>query len=150
MNGRVQFLLLMRGAEVGRPGIWRSIHGTIEPGESALQAAERSITADTGLPTTDAFSTDTVNPFYAHESDTIILAPVFAFAVPARSHVQLGSDYVDYAWCEREEATARLPWLGQRQAIRHIEEVIGFGGPEAEIYRVRRQPPGSESPLPIV
>ena len=57
--------------------------------------------------------------------------------MPPRAPVTLSEDYGDSAWCEREEATARLMWSGQRWAIRHIDEVIGLGGPDAEFYRVR-------------
>ncbi len=136
VNARVQFLLLLR-----RPGIvlgntWQSIHAKVASGETALQAAERTILADTGLTTIDAFSADYINQFYDHTTDRVILAPVLAFTVPTRARVQLGDEYCDSAWCDRDEATARLMWSGQRWAIRHIDEVIGQGGPDAEFYRI--------------
>lgn len=137
VNGRVQFLLLLRRVDLPLGGTWQSVHEKIEPGESALDAAERAVLSCTGLPVREAFSADYVNQVYDHLRDTIILAPVFAFAVPLSSRVQLGEDFGDHAWCEREEATARLLWSGQRWAIRHIDEVIGLGGPDAEFYRVR-------------
>ena len=137
INARVQFLLLMRRADVPMGNTWQSIHERIEPGESALAAAERGIMTRTGLAPTEAYSADYVNQAYDHARDVIILAPVFAFAVPARSHVRLGDEYVDSAWCERDEATARLLWSGQRWAVRHIDELIGLGGPDAEFYRIR-------------
>lgn len=137
LNGRSQFLLLRRRPDVRLGNTWQSIHEQIEPGETALHAAERAILAMTGLPTVDAYSADFINQFYDHESDRIILAPVFAFTVPPRSVVKLGEEYVDSAWCDREEAISRLMWSGQRWAIRHIDEVIVYGGPDAEFYRVR-------------
>ena len=140
VNARVQFLLLLR-----RPGIvlgntWQSIHAKVLGNETALQAAERTILAVTGLTTIDAFSADYINQFYDHTTDRIILAPVLAFTVPARSRVQLGDEYTDSAWCDRDEATARLMWSGQRWAIRHIDEVIGLGGSDADFYRIRPLP----------
>ena len=137
INARIQFLLLMRRADIPLGNTWQSIHERIEPGESALAAAERGVTTRTGLVPTAAYSADFVNQAYDHTRDTIILAPVFAFAVPARSRVNLSDDYADSAWCERDEATARLLWSGQRWAVRHIDEIIGLGGPESEFYRVR-------------
>jgi len=137
INARVQFLLLLRRADATLGNTWQSIHEKIEPGETALAAAERAVLASTGLVVTDAYSADYINQVYDHLRDTIILAPVFAFAVPPRSQVRLSDDFGDSAWCEREEATARLLWSGQRWAIRHIDEVIGQGGPDAEFYRVR-------------
>lgn len=137
VNARVQFLLLLRRADAPLGGTWQSIHETIEPGETALQAAERAVLASTGLTITEAYSADYINQVYDHVRDTIILAPVFAFAVPPRAQIYLSEEHVDSAWCEREEATARLLWSGQRWAVRHIDEVIGQGGPDAEFYRVR-------------
>lgn len=135
-NGRTQFLLLQRRPDVRLGGTWQSIHEKIEPGETALQAAERAIFSMTGLTTVEAYSADYINQFYDHEADVLILAPVLAFTAPARAPIHLGEDYSDCAWCEREEASARLLWAGQRWAIRHIDEVIAFGGPEAELYRI--------------
>lgn len=137
INARVQFLLLLRRADATLGNTWQSIHEKVEPGETALQAAERAVLGNTGLSVTEAYSADYINQVYDHLRDTIILAPVFAFAVPPRAQVRLGEDFGDSAWCEREEATARLLWSGQRWAIRHIDEVIGQGGPDAEFYRVR-------------
>jgi dATP pyrophosphohydrolase len=136
-NGRVQFLLLQRHNDLPLGGTWQSIHAKIEPNESALEAAERAVRASTGLEVVDAFSADYINQFYDHETDTIILAPVFAFTVVPKARVALGPEYVDSFWCEREEATARLLWTGQRWAVRHIDEVIAMGGEESEYYRVR-------------
>ncbi|MGH2560681.1 MAG: NUDIX domain-containing protein [Thermomicrobiales bacterium] len=137
VNARVQFLLLRRHDELPLGGTWQSIHAKIEPNETALEAAERAVRVSTGIEIVDAFSADYINQFYDHESDTIILAPVFAFTAPPKPKIELSREYTDSIWCDREEASARLLWTGQRWAIRHIEEVIGFGGDEAEFYRVR-------------
>ena len=144
VNARVQFLLLLRRPDLYLGGTWQSIHARVLGDETALEAAERTILADTGLTTLEAFSADYINQFYDHLTDRIILAPVLAFTVQARSRVQLGEDYSDSAWCDREEATARLMWSGQRWAVRHIDEVIGLGGSDAEFYRIM-PPPGEQS-----
>jgi len=137
VNARVQFLLVRRHDELPLGGTWQSVHAKIEPNETALEAAERAVKISTGIEVVDAFSADYINQFYDHESDTIILAPVFAFTAPPKAKIELSREYTDSIWCDREEASARLLWTGQRWAIRHIEEVIGFGGDEAEFYRVR-------------
>src|SRR3712207_973359 len=66
VNARVQFLLLLRRPGVVLGNTWQSIHAKITSDESALQAAERTILADTGLTTVDAFSADYINQFYDH------------------------------------------------------------------------------------
>jgi dATP pyrophosphohydrolase len=137
VNGRVQFLLLQRHDDLPLGGTWQSVHAKVEPNETAFEAAERAIRVSTGLEIVDAYSADFINQFYDHETDTIILAPVFAFTVQPRMRIVLSPEYVDSIWVEREEATARLLWTGQRWAVRHIDEVIGFGGEESEYYRIR-------------
>jgi dATP pyrophosphohydrolase len=136
-NGRTQFLLLRRRADVSLPGTWQGVHGTIDPEESAVDAALRAVQARTGLSVSDVYSADYVNQFYDHHTDTLILAPVFAFPAPSKSRVLMGEEYSDFAWCERDEATGRLLFAGQRWAIRHIDDVIAPGGPESEMYRIR-------------
>ena len=140
INARVQFLLLLRRPGLPLGNTWQSIHAQIQPGETALEAAQRTILVNTGLATTNAYSADYINQFYDHTTDRIILAPVLAFTVPPRARVHLGEDYADSAWCDRDEATARLMWSGQRWAIRHIDEVIGLGGSDADFYRIRPLP----------
>jgi dATP pyrophosphohydrolase len=117
-------------------GTWQSIHAQIEPGETALDAARRAIHERTGLAVTSAYSADYVNQFYDHQTDTLILAPVLAFLAPPASMVKVSAEYADFAWCERDEATGRLLFAGQRWAVRHIDDVIGSGGPDAEVYRI--------------
>jgi 8-oxo-dGTP pyrophosphatase MutT (NUDIX family) len=87
LNGRTQFLLLRRSSNVTLPGSWQSVHGTIEPNESALDAAKRAVSEKTGLDVVDAFSADYVNQFYDHHTDTLVLAPVFAFIAPPKSRI---------------------------------------------------------------
>lgn len=136
MNARLQFLLLLRRPDLPLGGTWQSIHGDIVPQETARQAADRAIRECTGLTLEDAYSADFVTQTYNHTRDTVILAPVLAFAVPTGARIDLGEEFVDSAWCERDEASARLLWSGQRWAVRHIDEIMGLGGGEAEFYRI--------------
>lgn len=136
-NGMVQFLLLQRHKDVSMGGTWHGIHGKIDPNETALESAKRAVLTATGLTVTNSYSADYINQFFDPESDSIILAPVFAFTVGITSRISLSEEYIDYAWCETEEATARLLFSGQRWAIRHIEEIIGLAGEESEYYRIQ-------------
>jgi dATP pyrophosphohydrolase len=136
VHARLQFLLLLRRADAPLGNTWQSVHERIASGETALAAAERAVGAATGLEPAAVYSADFVNQVYDHTRDAIVLAPVFAVAA-ARTPVALGEDFSDHAWCEREEATARLMWSGQRWAIRHIDDIIGSGGADAEYYRLR-------------
>lgn len=136
-NGLVQFLLLQRHRDVTLGGTWHGIHGKIDPNETALESAKRAVLFATGLTIATSYSADYINQFFDPESDSIILAPVFAFTVPPGARVTLSEEFTDHAWFDTEEATARLLFSGQRWAVRHIEEIIGLAGEEAEYYRIK-------------
>lgn len=135
-NGMVQFLLLQRQRARSMGGTWHGIHGKIEAGETALESAKRAVSLSTGLSVEKAYSADYINQFFEPETDTIVLAPVFAFTVPQGVRISLSDEYTDFAWFDADEATARLLFAGQRWAVRHIEEVIGLAGDDAEYYRI--------------
>jgi dATP pyrophosphohydrolase len=137
LNARLQFLLLQRRADAPFGGSWQAIHARIEPGESALAAAERALAESTGLVAKAIYSADYVNQIFDHARDAIVFIPVFTFEVDPQAAIVLGPDFVTSEWCDREEAAARLLWAGQRWSVRHIEDIIGAGGPATEFYRIR-------------
>ncbi len=134
VRNQVQFLLLRRRPDVVLGDTWQSIHGKIEPGERAVEAAMREVEERTAFVPTKLYSADYINQFYDHASDTIVLAPAFAALVDPGAKVRVSPEHSDYAWCDLEETVARLPWSGQRWAVRHIYDVIGMGGDEADFY----------------
>jgi dATP pyrophosphohydrolase len=137
MNARLQFLLLQRRADAPFGGSWQAIHARVDDQEPALEAAERGLKETTGLDASIVYSADYVNQIFDHARDAVVLIPVFAFEVGPQVKIEPGPDFVAHEWLERDEATSRLLWSGQRWSIRHIDDVIGAGGPAAEFYRIR-------------
>ena len=137
VNARLQFLLLQRRADAPFGSTWQAIHARISPDETAIAAAERALLESCGIVATIVYSADYVNQIFDHARDAVILVPVFGFEVEPYVAVDLGPEFTDYDWCERDEAAGRLMWSGQRWSVRHIDDVIGAGGPSAEFYRVR-------------
>ena len=136
VNARLQFLLLLRCPDRPLGNTWQSIHAQIQPGETAVAAARQAMERETGLTALESYSADYINQFYDHHTDSIILAPVFAFAVEQRPIITLGEDLCDSAWCERDEATARLLWPGQRWAVRHIDAILGLASEDSEFFLI--------------
>lgn len=134
VQARVQFLVLRRRPDVVLGDTWQAIHGKIEPGERAVDAALRELEEQTGFVPQKFYSADYINQFYDHKTDTVVLAPTFAAMVGPRQQPRLTPEYSDYAWCDLEETVARLPWSGQRWAARHIYDVIAMGGDYADFY----------------
>jgi dATP pyrophosphohydrolase len=137
LNARLQFLLLQRRADATFANAWQAIHARVLPDESGLDAAVRALQEATGLGASTVYSADYVNQVFDHTRDAIVLIPVFAFEVEPYTRIDPGPDFLAFEWCERDEAAARLMWSGQRWSVRHIDDVIGSGGPSAEFYRLR-------------
>ncbi|MCC6673791.1 MAG: NUDIX domain-containing protein [Thermomicrobiales bacterium] len=135
-HGRAQFLLLRRRS--GRPlgDTWHGIHGRVSEGETSLEAARRAVRIQTGLSHLDAFSADYINQFFDHATDTIVLAPVFAFHLVEDMPITLDAEFDDYAWCDRDEATGRLIFAGQRWAVRHIDDIVANPVADSDFYRL--------------
>lgn len=136
VDNHVKFLLMRRGPDVPMADSWQGVHGRIQGGESAAAAASREIAMNTGITDVELFSADFVSQFYDHHTDSILLAPNFAALVPAEVELRIAREFADYAWCDLEESTARLPMSNQRWAVRHIHDVIALGGEEANFYRL--------------
>ncbi len=147
LNARVQFLLLQRRADVAMPQTWQAFHSRIGEGESTLDAVRRAVRDLAGLNVSAIYSADYVNQFYDESRDVLVLAPVFAVNVSPQAPVTLGDDFRDCAWFDRDEATARLPFSGQRWATRHIDEIMGLGEAEAAIYRLELPEPPLVAPV---
>ena len=141
LNARVQFLLLQRRADVALGQTWQSFHTHIQSHETTLAAASRAVLELSGLRVSAVFSADYVNQFYDDTRDVLVLAPVIAVNVSPQAPVQLGRELRDCAWLDRDEATARLPFAGQRWAVRHIDEIMSIGDRESELYRLRMPTP---------
>lgn len=136
INARIQFLLLLRRPDLPMGNTWQPIHARVKEHETAYGAARRAVRDRTGVTDATAYSADYINQFFDHLTDRVILSPVLAFLVEPNIKINLDAESFDSAWCEREEATSRLLWAGQRWAVRHIDDVIGHGGPDAEFYRI--------------
>jgi dATP pyrophosphohydrolase len=136
VNARPQFLTLLRRPEVALGNTWHAIHAKVGAGETAYAAALREVRQAIGVAPRQFYSADLISQFYDHYSDSIGLTPVFAALIEGPAPATLGPDFVDYAWCELDEAVARLFSSAQRWAVRHIADVIASGGPEAEYYRL--------------
>ena len=136
LNARVQFLLLQRRADVAMGRTWQGFHTQVLDNETAVSAARRAAHELAGLDVTAVYSADYINQYYDDERDAIVLAPVLALTVHPTAAVRLSEEFGDFGWIERDEATARLPFAGQRWAVRHIDEIMSIGDEASEIYRL--------------
>jgi hypothetical protein len=150
LNANLQFLLLQRSSDVALPHTWQGCHIQIGTEEPTLGAAIRAVKTYCGLNVSAAYAADYVNQFYDETRDVLVLAPVIAVNVYPQAPVDLSDEYRDAAWFSESEATARLPFAGQRAAVHRIAEVLGIGETEAEMYRLDIAPflPSAPEPAP--
>jgi 8-oxo-dGTP pyrophosphatase MutT (NUDIX family) len=116
VRGRPQFLLLLRAEDLLHGGTWQAVHGMIEPGETAVAAARREMTEETGLEPARFLKTDYVESFYSEHTDAIHLVPAFAGFVEDTG-VTLSVEHTKYEWCSHDDARSRLVWPSQRDAV---------------------------------
>jgi dATP pyrophosphohydrolase len=135
LNARVQFLLLQRRNDVPMARTWQAFHHEIADDQTAPEAARTAVQTLSGLTVDRFYSADFINQFYDEARDAVVFAPVLAVTVEGPAAVSLADDFDDAGWFDRDEATARLPFSGQRWAVRHIDEIMGIGESEAELYR---------------
>ena len=123
-DGEPAFLVLLRSEGLLHGGTWQAVHGLIEPGERAYEAAWRETVEEAGLTPERFFKTDYVETFYSDVTDGVHLVPAFAAFVAGQPTVVLSEEHSDYAWCSVEDAIARFVWPSQKQAVRVIAEAI--------------------------
>lgn len=134
--GAWQVLLLQRGEGTRCTGAWEVVHGHIEPGEMPAQAAVREVREETGLTIARLYNV-TVQPFYLHTIDTVMLAVVFA-AFVNDAEVTLGTEHAHAEWLPVGDAMARVAWPRSRAVMRDILALLGSGdaGPVEDVLRV--------------
>lgn len=120
LHGRPAFLALYRAPGLLHAGTWQAVHGMIEPGETAYDAARREMTEETGLAPERFFRVDYVETFYSEHTDAVHLVPAFAAFVTGAPGVTVSEEHTAYEWCGVDDVLGRFIWESQRQAARII------------------------------
>ena len=123
----LEVLVLRRGPAGRNPGSWETVHGTIEPGETPVQASLRELREETGLVPQKLYNLSRTEAFYQHKSDEVALIPVFAAFVPPAAAVQLSSEHDRGEWLRIRDAAQRFAWPRERRALEDILSIVGGG-----------------------
>lgn len=122
-------LVLRRAPAGGRsPGTWEAVHGAIEAGETAVQAALRELREETGLTPERLYNASRVEAFYRHTQDEVALIPVFVAFVAADAAVRVSVEHDAFDWLAPADAAERVAWPRMRRALRDALALFRKGG----------------------
>jgi dATP pyrophosphohydrolase len=123
----LEVLVLRRGTGGRNPGSWETVHGTIEPGETPVQASLRELREETGLVPQKLYNLSRTEAFYQHKSDEVALIPVFVAFVPPGAAVRLSPEHDGGEWLHVRDAAERFAWPRERRAVEDILSIVGGG-----------------------
>lgn len=131
-EGVPRYLVLRRSASVPMPGIWQCVTGSIEPGETAVQAAVREFLEETGLVPQSLWNVCATTVFYEWSRDRVQLSPNFGVGVKLPADVHLSGEHDAYCWTGIDEAIELVLWQSHKEAFRWLHEtVVSSGNPHA-------------------
>ena len=122
-DGSVEYLLLRRSEEERLyPGMWQMITGRLKETESALQAARREITEETGLLPDTLIVVPYIASFYFPPGNSIHHVPVFAMEANRNAEIRLSHEHQEFAWLGYDVAWRRLVFPGHREGLRILRD----------------------------
>lgn len=133
-----QALVLRRAAGQRCAGAWESVHGSIEEGETPVDAALRELREETGLTPARFYNLSRVEAFYRHPVDAVALIPVFVALATADAAVALSSEHDAFEWLPPAGAIGRLAWPRERRALEDAVALLrrGDAGPVEDVLRI--------------
>jgi dATP pyrophosphohydrolase len=124
-----EFLQLRRARGEFLAGAWGAVHGRIEGGETAWQAALRELREEAGLTPLEFYQLDTINQFYVVAGDCVWHVPGFCAVVARDATITLNVEHDDHRWIDRSRIDRDFLWPGERRQLEELTREIIENGP---------------------
>lgn len=152
----LRILLLER---VSPPGFWQSVTGSLEPGETPAQAAQREVAEETGIIVTPGQLDDwqrcnrfEIRPEWRHRYDPTVthnLEHVFSVQVAEDQAIRLAADeHRALLWLPLEQAAEKVFSWTNRAAILQLRTRLSGQRPGCDVQSPADPPNGAPDPKP--
>lgn len=118
-------LILRRAAGARSTGAWEIVHGSVERGETPVEAALRELREETGLAPERLYAI-TVNPFFLAKAGSVQLSVAFA-AVVGKATPALGIEHDAARWETFSAARRRLAWPRTHDLLKQVNWILRSG-----------------------
>jgi 8-oxo-dGTP pyrophosphatase MutT (NUDIX family) len=122
----IEILLLCRAKDDDiLPGLWQGVSGGLDDGETAVAAALRELSEETGFGPDQIegfYHLDQVNQFLDQSSAGVVTAAVFAVRLRPGVEPVLSREHDAMRWVPTAEALELAVWPDYRESIRRIVE----------------------------
>jgi dATP pyrophosphohydrolase len=132
-----EFLQLRRAKGEFLEGVWGPIHGRIERGETAWQAALRELREESGLTPLEFYQLDTINQFYLVAGDCVWHVPGFCAVVGRDVTIKVNEEHDESRWIDRSRIDQDFLWPGERRQARELAREILDNGPAKSYLRIQ-------------
>jgi dATP pyrophosphohydrolase len=131
-----ELLQLRRAANDYLGGTWQIVRGTIEAGETAVQAAVRELREETGLVPKEFYRLGAVETFYIDVDDTLWHSVAFCAVVDRSQQITLNPEHSDFRWLPREQFLPNVMWASERSVLDSLFRDILHDGPGKPFLRI--------------
>lgn len=106
IDGEIKMLLMKRV----KGGFWCHVAGSIEQGETGIDAIVREFKEETQIDALNLYNAQYLEQFYEASVNVIQLIPVFVVMCSPEQTVVLNEEHTEYKWCSLEEALELAPF----------------------------------------
>ena len=115
-------VLLIRRSDGYIGGTWQMVSGSLERGETGVDAALRELKEETGLTPDRFYSANHLQQFYEVGQNCVNLVPVFVAFVDSDCKIVLSEEHTDYMWVSYDKVGNHVAFPDQADSARYIHE----------------------------